>query len=151
MAERTVATNRRARYDYFIDETMEVGIVLEGSEVKSVRAHRVSLQEAYATVAGGQVWVHNMHITPYENSQDESDPRRSRKLLLKKSEIRRLARKVRQKGYTLIPLRMYFSGSGYAKIALGLCRGKRQYDKREAIRAREFERRKQRALEERAG
>ena len=150
MAERTVATNRRARYDYFIDDTMEVGIVLEGSEVKSVRAHRVSLQEAYATVAGGQVWLYNMHITPYENSQDESDPHRVRKLLLKKSEIRRLARKVRQKGYTLIPLRMYFSGSGYAKIALGLCRGKRQYDKRETIRAREFERRTQRALEERA-
>ena len=151
MAERTVATNRRARYDYFIDETIEVGIVLEGSEVKSVRAHRVSLQEAYATVAGGQVWLYNMHITPYENSQDESDPRRPRKLLLKKSEIRRLARRVRQKGYTLIPLRMYFPGSGYAKIALGLCRGKRQYDKREAIQAREFERRTQRALEERAG
>jgi len=151
MAPETVATNRRAGYDYFIDETMEVGIVLEGSEVKSVRAHRVSLQETYAAVEGGQVWVHNMHIAPYENSQDESDPRRSRKLLLRKSEIRRLERKVRQKGYTLIPLRMYFSGSGYAKIALGLCRGKRQYDKREAIRAREFERRKQRALEERAG
>ena len=151
MAREIVATNRRARYDYFIDETMEAGIVLAGSEVKSVRGHHVSLQEAYATVENGQVWVHNMHIAPYENSQEDRDPYRSRKLLLGKAEIKRLERRVRQKGYTLIPVRMYFSGSGYAKIELGLCRGKRQYDKREAIRAREFERRTQRALEERAG
>ena len=149
MAERTVATNRRARYEYFIEDRIDAGIVLEGCEVKSVRAHHVSLQDAYATVENGQVWLHNMHVAPYKaSSQENPDPYRSRKLLLHKSQIDRLHRRVRQKGYTLIPLRMYFSGSGYAKIELGLCRGKREYDKREAIREREFERDKQRALRE---
>lgn len=148
MGNKTVSTNRRARYDYFIDDTIEAGIVLEGCEVKSVRAHHVSLQEAYATVQGGEVWLHNMRIAPYNSSQQNADPDRSRKLLLRKAQINRLNRRVRQKGYTLIPLRMYFSGSGYAKIELGLCRGKREYDKREAILQREFERRKQQALRE---
>ena len=148
MAKETVSTNRRARYDYFIDATIEAGIVLEGGEVKSVRAYHVSLQEAYATVEDGEVWLHNMYIAPYKASQDTPEPYRSRKLLLRKAQINRLERRVRQKGYTLIPLRMYFSGSGYAKIELGLCRGKREYDKREAILQREFERRKQAALRE---
>lgn len=150
MPEQIVATNRRARYDYFIDDTIEAGIVLEGGEVKSVRAHHISLQEAYATVEGGEVWVHNMRIAPYRQAQDNPDPYRLRKLLLRKGQIKRLQRRVRQKGYTLIPLRMYFSNSGYAKVELGLCRGKREYDKREAILQREFERRKERALSERS-
>ncbi len=150
MAERTVATNRRAGYEYFIEDRIDTGIVLAGCEVKSVRAHHVSLQEAYAAVENGEVWLHNMHIAPYKPaSRSNPDPYRSRKLLLHKSQIERLHRRVRQKGYTLIALRMYFSESGYAKIELGLCRGKREYDKREAIHAREFERRTQQALHER--
>ena len=150
MGKQIIATNRRARHDYFVEDTLAAGIVLEGSEVKSVRARHVSLQEAYGTVENGEVRVHNMRIAPYANASDTPDPYRSRKLLLHKSQIDRLHRRVQQKGYTLIPLRMYFSDSGYAKIDLGLCRGKRQYDKREAIREREFERQKQRALHERA-
>ena len=149
MDERVVAANRRAGHDYFIEDRLSAGIVLHGSEAKSVRARHVSLQEAYATVVNGEVWVHNMRIAPYANSRENLDPYRSRKLLLHKSEIDRLQRRVQQKGYTLIPLRMYFSDSGYAKVELGLCRGKRQYDKREAIHEREFERQKQRALHER--
>lgn len=150
MAEHIVATNRRARYDYFIEDTLEAGIVLQGAEAKSARAHHVSLQEAHATVENGEVWLHGMRIARYDNSSEEADPYRSRKLLLHQAQIDRLQRRVQEKGYTLIPLRMYFSRSGYAKIELGLCRGKRQYDKREAIRQREFERQKQRALREHA-
>jgi len=146
----TVATNRRARYDYFIDDKLAAGIVLEGPEVKSVRARHVSLGEAYATVENGEVWLHSMRISPYQPATLQNpDPTRSRKLLLRKTEIHRLERRVREKGYTLIPLRMYFSPSGYAKIELGLCRGKTKYDKREAIAEREYERRKQQALSER--
>jgi SsrA-binding protein len=143
-----VASNRRARHDYFVDESLEAGLVLAGSEVKSVRSHHVSITEAYATVEGGQVWLHGMRISPYEPARDNTEPTRDRKLLLKTREIRRLERALREKGYTLIPLRLYFNSRGYAKIELGLCRGKRQYDKREAIAEREFERRKQRALAE---
>lgn len=146
----TVATNRRAWHDYFVDDTFEAGLALEGCEVKSVRAHHVSLQEAYATVKDGEVWVHGMRISPYEPARDNPDPSRDRKLLLHRREIRRLERGVREKGYTIIPLRLYFNERGRAKLEIGLCRGKRQYDKREAIAEREFERRKQRALAEHA-
>lgn len=148
-ATRTVATNRRARHDYFVDESLETGVVLQGAEVKSVRAHHVSITEAYATVAGGEVWLHGMRISPYEPARENPDPTRDRKLLLNAKEIRKLERAVREKGATLIPLRMYFSERGYAKIELGLCRGKREFDKREAIAEREFERRAQRAMAER--
>lgn len=143
-----VATNRRATHDYFVDDRIEAGIALEGCEVKSVRAHHVSIGEAYATVAGGEVWLHGMMISPYAAARDNPEPTRDRKLLLRRQQIRRLERAVREKGYTLIPLRLYFSPRGHAKVELGLCRGKRQYDKREAIAEREFERRKQRALAE---
>ncbi len=150
MSSSVVATNRRARHDYFIDDTIEAGIVLQGPEVKSVRARHVSLSEAYATVEDGEVWLHGMRISPYQPAVHQNPPpTRSRKLLLKKQEIRRLARRVREKGYTLIPLRMYFAPSGYAKVELGLCKGKTKYDKRETIAKREYERRKQQALSER--
>jgi len=148
-ATRTAATNRRARHDYFVDESLETGVVLQGAEVKSVRAHHVSITEAYATVAGGEVWLHGMRISPYEPARENPDPTRDRKLLLNAKEIRKLERAVREKGATLIPLRMYFSERGYAKIELGLCRGKREFDKRETIAEREFERRAQRAMAER--
>ncbi len=147
MADSTVATNRRAWHDYFIEDTFEAGLALEGPEVKSLRERHVSIQEAYATVEGGEVWVHNMHIAPYKPARQEGlDPYRRRKLLLRKSEIRRLNRAVQQKGYTLIPLKIYFTSRGHAKVQLGLGRGKRQYDKRETIKERDFKRRAERDL-----
>jgi SsrA-binding protein len=142
------ATNRRAWHDYFVDESLEVGIVLEGCEVKSIRAHHVNIGEAYATITGGEVWLTGMRVSPYAPARDNPEPTRPRKLLMSRREIRRLERGVREKGYTLIPLKLYFNDRGFAKIQLGLCRGKRQYDKREAIAEREFERRTQRALAE---
>ena len=148
MSESTVATNRRARYDYFVADTVDAGMVLQGSEVKSLRDHRTSIQEDYAAVGDGEVWLYNMHIAAYPASLTNPDPYRRRKLLLHKSEIRRLDRAVQQKGYTLIPLKIYFTDRGHAKVQLGLCRGKRQYDKREAIKERDFERRKQQAWRE---
>jgi SsrA-binding protein len=150
MPTTTVATNRRAYHEYFVEDKIEAGIVLVGPEVKSVRAHQVSLGEAYASIDAGELWIHGMRIAPYKPATRENvEPARPRKLLLRRSELGRLARQVREKGFTLIPLRMYFGESGYAKIELGLCRGKRQYDKREAIAERDYERRKQQALSER--
>jgi len=147
--DRLVASNRRAFHDFFIDDTVEAGIALLGPEVKSVRAHHVSLGEAYAEIREGEVWLVGMHIRPYAaTGHQPQDPIRPRKLLLTKGEIRRLHRQVRQKGYTLVPLRMFFAASGYAKVELGLARGKRQYDKREAIAERDAQRRDDRALRE---
>ena len=144
-----VASNRRAFHDYFVDDRYEAGLVLEGCEVKSLRSHHVSIQESYATVANGEVWVHGMRISPYAPARENPEPTRDRKLLLKRQEIRKLERAVREKGYTLIPLKIYFTSRGHAKLQLGLCRGKRQFDKREVIAEREFEIRTQRALSER--
>ncbi len=150
-AKKIVATNRRARYDYSIDDTIEAGIVLEGPEVKSLREGKCSIQEAYATVEDGELWLVDMHISPYSAADDKKlDPRRRRKLLVHKRELSRLAGQVSAKGYTLIPLRVYFNERGYAKVELGLARGKRKYDKREAIAEREYQRRIQRLLGRRA-
>lgn len=147
--DRVAATNRRAFHDFFIDDKVEAGIALLGPEVKSVRAHHVSLSEAHAEIRDGEVWLLGVHIKPYTaTSHTELDPVRPRKLLLTKGEIGRLDRQVRQKGYTLVPLRIYFAPSGYAKVELGLARGKRQFDKRESIAEREAERQDQRALRE---
>jgi len=131
MEKHVVATNRKIRHNYFVDKTYEAGIELRGSEVKSLRDRTVSLNEAYANIWDGEVWVIGMHITPYRNATniEPLDPTRRRKLLLTKREIHKLQRQVTQKGYTLIPLSVYFNHRGYAKIELGLCRGKRQYDK----------------------
>ena len=150
-AERSIAQNRKAYHDYFVEDTIDAGLVLAGAEVKSLRAHHVSIGEAYAIVTNGEVWVHGMSITPYANDTDRvrPDPLRARKLLLKRTEIRRLDRKVREKGFTLIPLRLYFSPTGYAKVQLGLCRGKREYDKRDAIAERDYERRQRAQSSER--
>ena len=147
MALETVATNRRARHEYHINDQIEAGIALNGPEVKSVRAHNVSLAEAYATVENGEVWIHSMHIGRYNaGGYAHQNPTRRRKLLLRKSQIRRLERDVQQKGVTLIPLRMYFAPSGYAKIELGVCTGKTQYDKRRAKKARDEKRREEQAV-----
>ncbi len=134
MAERKiVATNRKARFNYEILDTYEAGMVLLGSEVKSLRAGSVQLKDAYATIRGGEVWLENAHIAPYSFSENGGhEPERPRKLLLHRREIDRLFGKIREDGLTLVPLQMYFSG-GTAKIELGLGRGKRTYDKRKAI------------------
>ena len=146
-ADRNVATNRRAFHDYFIDDKIEAGIELLGPEVKSVRAHHVSLGEAHAEIRSGEVWLIGAHITPYKAAAHIIiEPVRTRRLLLTKAEIRRLERQVQQKGYTLVPLRMFFAPSGYAKVEIGLARGKKMYDKRETIAERDAERRTQRAL-----
>ncbi len=148
-SERMVAINRRARHEYHIDETHEAGLVLTGTEVKSLRAGRASIQEAFARVEDGEVWLYHMHIPPYEpGSIFNHDPLRRRKLLLHRREVDRLYGGVQQKGYTLIPLRLYFR-RGVAKVELALARGKRQYDKREAIAEREARRRIERAVRQR--
>ncbi|MGB8647882.1 MAG: SsrA-binding protein SmpB [Anaerolineae bacterium] len=144
-----VATNRKAYHDYSIEETHEVGIVLTGPEVKSVRAGGVNLKDSYAQVKSGEMWLFNVHISPYEPANRQNgDPDRMRKLLLHRGEINRLMGRVQEKGLTIIPLRMYLK-KNRAKIELALVRGKRQYDKREAIAKRDSDREIQRALKER--
>jgi SsrA-binding protein len=130
--ERAVATNRRARHDYHIEETFEAGLVLTGSEVKSLRGGRASITEAYARVTDGEVWLENLHIPPYLQGETRNyDPRRPRKLLLHRREIERLIGKTQERGLALVPMRLYFT-RGLAKVQLGLGRGKRQYEKRQA-------------------
>ncbi len=144
--DRTVASNRRARHDYQIEETMEAGMVLTGPEVKSLRAGRASLQDAYARVDGNAVWVENVHIPPYEMADTRRyDPKRPRKLLLRRDQIGRLTGKTAERGLTLIPLKIYFT-RGLAKMELGLGRGKRKYEKRQAIAERESRREMERAF-----
>lgn len=151
MAEETlVATNRRARHDYFIEDSVEVGIVLRGTEVKSLRDHRASFVDAHARVEDGEVWLHGLHISPYEQGNRwNAPPLRPRKLLLHRREILRLRQRTEQRGYTLIPLRVYFNARGVAKVQLGICRGKRQYDKKRAIAERDAQRDLERELRER--
>jgi len=135
-----VAENRKARHDYFIEETFEAGLVLQGTEVKSLRLGRANLKDSYGRVSNGEVYVHQMHIGPYPFAYyDNHDPLRPRKLLLHKREIKRLFGKINEKGQTLVPLRVYFK-KGRAKILLALAKGKRKYDKREAIKRRDEQR-----------
>jgi SsrA-binding protein len=141
-----IATNRRARFDYEILESFEAGIALLGPEVKSLRLGRANLSDAYATVRNGQALLVHLHISPYEQAGRENpDPRRDRRLLLHRREIRRLAGQLAERGLTLVPLRLYWK-KGRAKVELGLARGKRRYDKREAIRSRETDRELARAI-----
>ncbi len=138
--EKVVVTNRKARRDFFILESYEAGIALKGTEVKSLREGDGNLNDAYAMLIEGEVWLLNMHISPYEHGNIYNhDPRRERKLLLTKKEIRRLIGRTSEKGLTLIPLRVYFK-NGLAKIEIGLAKSKKMYDKREAIKRREHER-----------
>jgi SsrA-binding protein len=145
--ERTVVSNRRALHDYEILERFECGIVLTGAEVKSLRGGHGSLREAFARVRDGEVWIEGFHIPPYENAMDKTrwDPVRTRKLLLKRGEIGRLIGTTAEKGLALVPLRVYFT-HGLAKLELGLGRGKRQFEKRQAIAAREHQREMEREL-----
>ena len=145
----TIAVNRRARHDYEILETFDAGLVLTGTEIKSVRARRVALRDAYATIERGEAWLHNMHISSYDaGSRYNPEPKRTRKLLLHRREISRLLGRTVEKGLTLVPLRIYLQ-RGYAKVEIGLARGKRLYDKRRAIAEREARREEERALSER--
>lgn len=133
MSEKILATNRKAYHDYFIEERIEAGISLLGSEVKSIRQGRVNLQDSFARVENGELWLHHMHISPYEQANlFNHDPLRKRKILLHKTQISRLTSKTQEKGFTLVPLRLYLQKS-YIKVELGLCKGKKLYDKREAI------------------
>ena len=137
---RAVATNRKARHDFDVLDTIEAGMVLLGSEVKSLRAGQVTLKDAFAIIDRGEMWMENLHIAPYTFARDGGhDPERRRKLLLHRREIGQLAGKLAEQGLTLIPLSIYFS-EGKAKVELGLVRGRRSYDKRQAIREREQKR-----------
>lgn len=140
MGLKVVATNRKAKHEYFILDTYEAGIVLKGSEIKSIRAHQISIAQAYVSTDGQEAWLMNAHIAPYnEASRFNHDPLRSRKLLLHRSEIRKLFEKVRLKGATIIPLRVYLK-DGMAKVEIALARGKKHYDKRAEIAKRDAQR-----------
>ena len=139
-SEKTVATNRKALHDYFVLETFEAGIALEGTEVKSLRQSKASFQDCYATIKNGEVWLIGMHINPFEKGNiNNHDPKRSRKLLMHKREILRLYGKVSEKGLTLVPLKIYFK-KNIVKVELAIVQGKKLYDKRESIAKREIER-----------
>ena len=140
MEKKIVCQNRKARHDYFIDEIYEAGIVLIGPEVKSLREGRASLQDTYARVKNGELFLHNMHITPYPFAHHLNlDPTRTRKLLMQKREIKKLIGKTEEKGYSLIPLSVYLL-RGIIKVELALAKGKRKYDKRYALKEKEMKR-----------
>jgi SsrA-binding protein len=146
--KKNIAENRKARHNYFIEDTYEAGIALLGTEVKSLRGGRANLKDAYARIINGEVFVYQMHIGPYPFAYyNNHAPLRTRKLLLHKSEIKKLYGKVNEKGFSLIPLRLYFV-NGKVKMALALARGKRKYDKRQAIRQRDDKRELDRARKE---
>ncbi len=146
MGEKVVATNRRARHEYFILETYEAGIALQGSEIKSIRAGQISLAEAYVRLDGQEAWLEDAHIAPYEQASIYNhEPRRPRKLLLHSSEIRRLWNTVRQKGVTVIPLSVYLK-DGRAKVEIAVAKGKKLYDKRAEIAKRDSQREIERHL-----
>jgi len=143
---RDVAVNRRAWHDYFIDEQYEAGLVLTGTEVKSLRAGKANLRDGFVRIDGREAWLENVHISSYEQGgYSNHDPTRSRKLLLHGKEIASLIGKVRQRGYTVIPLRLYFSRN-HAKVEIGLARGKKQYDKRQALAEADAKREMERAV-----
>jgi SsrA-binding protein len=139
-AEKVVATNRKALHDYFIIDRFETGIVLRGTEVKSLRLGSANLQDGYAVIRGGEIWIIGLHISPFEKGNiNNHDPRSERKLLLHRSEIRKLIGQTTEKGLTLVPLRIYFKNN-IAKLELAIARGKKEYDKRASIAKREIER-----------
>jgi len=140
MSDKIIATNRKALRDYIVLEAMECGIELKGSEVKSLRQGKISLNDSFARLENNEVILYNTHISPYaEASYLNVEPTRLRKLLLHKNQIRKLIGQVTQKGFTLIPLKVYFNDRGYAKIELAVCKGKKLYDKREDIKRREID------------
>ena len=140
MSERVVCRNRKASHEYFIEETYEAGMVLLGPEVKSLRDGRANLVDSYARIKGEEVYLYSMHISPYPFAHGmEIEPTRTRKLLMHKKEIKRLIGKTQEKGYALIPLRVYFSGP-HAKVEIGLAKGKRKYDKRQSLKEKDLKR-----------
>jgi SsrA-binding protein len=146
--DRVAIANRRARHEYFVLDSYECGIVLVGSEVKSIRDGRANLSDAYARIDNGEVWLYGMHVSPYPFSRIGHDPTRRRKLLLKRSEIDRLVGKLSEAGLTLIPLKVYFQ-HGLVKVEIAIARGKRQWDKRQAMAERDAKRETERALRSR--
>lgn len=140
MDVKVVSTNKKARFEFFILETFEAGLVLKGTEIKSVRNGQISLQEAYVRTNGEEIWLVGAHIAPYENaSAYQHDPKRDRKLLMHKKQIRKIFDEVRIKGMTIVPIKVYLK-EGKAKLEIGLAKGKKQYDKRDAIKERDVER-----------
>ena len=149
MGIKVVATNRKARHQYHFHDTYEAGLVLVGSEIKSIRAGRVSLQEGFVLFDGGEAWLVNVHIAQYDPASHQNhEPRRRRKLLLHRREIDRLQSRSQEKGYTVVPTQLYLK-DGRAKVEIALARGKRQYDKRQTIAERESQRQMERAIKER--
>jgi len=149
-AQKNIAENRKAFHDYHILETFEAGVVLQGTEVKSIREGRVNLRDSYARVEAGEIFVYNIHISAYSNrGYADHEPTRRRKLLLHRQEIRKLIGKTVEKGMTLVPLRLYFKG-GKIKLAISLARGKQEHDKRAAIRKREVDRETRAAVKQRS-
>ncbi|MCC6502775.1 MAG: SsrA-binding protein SmpB [Deltaproteobacteria bacterium] len=150
MAIEIVTQNRKAFHDYFIEETFEAGIMLTGTEVKSLRAGKANLKDSYARIKDGEIYLLNTHISPYTQADSfrQHEPERTRKLLLHKKEILKLIGKTREKGYTLIPTKIYFKG-GKAKVEIGLAKGKTSYDKRDSIKAREVKREIEKTVKQR--
>ncbi len=143
---KTVAINRKARHDYHIEDSFEAGIVLQGSEIKSIRAGQVNLRDGFAAFYNDELWLMNTHISPYKPaSRENHEPTRQRKLLLHRRELNRLMGKLQEKGLTLVPLKMYLK-NGLAKLEIGLARGKKQYDKRQSLKEKDDKRQIQRAL-----
>jgi len=150
-SEKIVCTNRKARHDYYIQDTIETGVVLVGTEVKSLREGRAHLKDSYALVKNGEVFLFNCHISPYTHGNLQNhEPLRTRKLLLHRAQIRKLVGLTTQKGFTLVPLKIYFTRSK-VKLALGIAKGKKLHDKRHALREKEAQRDMERALKEVAG
>ncbi|GFO68032.1 SsrA-binding protein [Geomonas limicola] len=149
MGEKLICNNKKAFHDYFIEERYEAGMVLQGTEVKSLRGGKANLNDSFAIVKNGEAYLHNLHISPYDfGNRQNHDPDRMRKLLLHKKEILKLFSKIREQGYTLIPLRIYFK-DGKVKAELGLAKGKKNYDKRETLKQNDMKRDVQVALKER--
>lgn len=149
MPDKTVAVNRRARHEYAVDETLEAGLVLSGTEIKSIRAGRVNLAEAYARIEHGEAWLIGAHIAPYEQgNRNNHEPTRTRKLLMHRDQIAELVGRTQAKGYTLVPLKLYIR-NGMAKLELGVARGKKAYDKRRTIAERDMRRELERSTKER--
>ncbi|MDQ0177617.1 SsrA-binding protein SmpB [Bacillus chungangensis] len=144
-----IAQNRKARHDYFVEDTYEAGVVLQGTEIKSIRAGRVNLKDSFARIQQGEVYLYNMHVSPYEQgNRYNHDPLRTRKLLLHRKQINKLIGDTKEQGYSLIPLKLYLK-NGYAKILIGLAKGKKKYDKREDLKKKEAKRDIERAFKER--
>jgi SsrA-binding protein len=149
-SHRTVAQNRRARFDYFIDETVEAGIMLSGTEVKSLREGKASLSESWAGPRHGELWLNNCYIPEYSNSGPfKHEPTRPRKLLLHRREVDKMMGAAKRQGVTIVPMSIYFNERGIAKVLLGLARGKRQVDKRQTTKERDWQRQKARVMRER--